>query len=105
MAAAALKQRPGQPQESGNEGGLYGVACVHTAMLVAALTHVSTLRRTSIASGLARVGNMDLSFPAGPANFNNAANPTGGQFWRPLTYRNSCNCWKVTSTAWRKQFT
>jgi hypothetical protein len=83
---------------------LYGVACASSTMLVAALQRIPALRRSSLAAGMAKVGNLELSFPAGPSTFNNAANPTGDQYWRPGAFRTSCNCWQVTSTTWRSSF-
>jgi hypothetical protein len=88
----------------GTAGTLYGVACVSSTMLVAALQRIPALQRSSLAAGLAKVGSIELSFPAGPSVFNNAANPTGGQYWRPAAFRTSCNCWQVTSTTWRNGF-
>jgi hypothetical protein len=89
----------------GTAGTLYGVACVSSTMLVAALAHAPALQRASLAAGLARVGNLSLSFPAGPSTFTDVRNPTGDQYWRPGAFHTSCNCWQVTSTAWRKGFT
>jgi hypothetical protein len=88
----------------GTGGTLYGVACVSSKMLVAALTNIPVLQRDALAAGLAKAGNLELSFPAGPSIFDNAANPTGDQFWRPAAFHSSCNCWQVTSVAWRKGF-
>jgi hypothetical protein len=88
----------------GTAGTLYGVACASSTMLVAALQRIPVLQRSSLASGLAKAGSLELSFPAGPSVFDNAANPTGDQYWRPAAFRTSCNCWQVTSVAWRTSF-
>jgi hypothetical protein len=88
----------------GTGGSLYGVACASSSMLVAALQHIPVLQRSALATGLARVGTIELSFPAGPSVFNNPSNPTGDQFWRPAAFHADCNCWRVTSVTWRNGF-
>lgn len=102
MKGAGLKDPVGD--SSGVAGGLYGVACVNTTMLQAALAKAPSLRRVDLARGLAGVGPLDLSFPAGPSVFDAPRNPTGGQSWRVLAFEVDCNCWRVSSPAWRKQF-
>jgi hypothetical protein len=89
---------------AGTGGGLYGASCVQTAMLVAAITHAPVLNRASLAAGLVRAGELDLSYPAGPGKVLDTALPTAGNYWRTEAFRASCNCWQVTSTTWRKQF-
>lgn len=88
----------------GTGGTLYGVACVSSNLLVAALKNIPILQRSSLAAGLAKVGSIELSFPAGPSTYNDPTNPTGGQMWRPAAFSSDCNCWRVTSVAWRKGF-
>lgn len=102
IKGAGLKDPVGP--DSGVAGGLYGVACTNTSMLAEALARVPSLTRAGLALGLAKVGPMDLSFPAGPSVFDNPRNPTGGQSWRVVAFEYDCNCWRVSSPAWRKQF-
>lgn len=99
MAAAGLPS----PLSSG--GAAYGSPCAGIKMFVAAASHVSQLTRTALAVGLAQVGYLDLSFPAGPGDFHDPRNPTGGGFWRPLRYDHSAGCWRVASATFRKGFT
>jgi hypothetical protein len=102
MKAAGVKD-PVDPL-GGTASALYGVACASTKLLVTALQRIPSLQRSALAAGLARAGSLDLSFPAGPSIFNSAANPTGGQFWRTAAFESDCNCWMVTSAAWRRGF-
>lgn len=89
---------------SGNAGPLNGGACAQMALFAAAVSNAPELTRRALASGLSRAGQLDLSFPAGPAAVTDARVPTGGNFWRTLAYKHSCNCWLVTSSPWRKGF-
>lgn len=89
---------------AGTAGTLYGVACASTSMLVEALRRVPRLERSALSTGLASVGDLDLSFPAGPSTFTDPANPTGGQSWRTAAFESDCNCWMVTRPAWRRGF-
>jgi hypothetical protein len=108
LACRKIMKSAGLPDmldsSQGTAGTLYGVACVSTKLLVNALQHIPVLQRSSLAAGLAAVGNIELSFPAGPSVFDNPANPTGDQYWRPAAFHTSCNCWQVTSVAWHKGF-
>jgi hypothetical protein len=83
---------------------LYALACVNMKMFAAAVEKSGALSRAGLAAGLAKVGELDLSFPAGPAIFRDASNPTGGQFWRPAYYDNGCTCGKLRDTTWRPEF-
>jgi hypothetical protein len=103
MTKAGLKDPVAE--DAGTAGPLYGVACVNTTLLEAAMARIPTLSRAALATGLARVGSIDVSFPAGPSTFNDVNDPTGGQFWRTLAFNFPCNCWKVSRVSWQKQFT
>jgi hypothetical protein len=82
----------------------FGHACGLMAMFAAAANRAPALERTKLAVGVSRIGPLDLPFQAGPANFANVADPTGGHFWRPARFNSSCNCWKVASAAWNKGY-
>lgn len=74
---------------------IYGSACAMLRMFVLAAQATTPLTRAGLPKGLATLGKVDLSFVAGPADFRDPANPTGGQFWRAFTYKgtsNSCTC-------------
>jgi hypothetical protein len=101
---AAIMQAAGLPSPLSSGGAAYGSPCAGIAMFVAASSHATTLTRTALVGGLARVGALDLSFPAGPANFHDVGNPTGGGFWRPLRFDRPANCWRVASAAFQKGF-
>ena len=98
MAAAGLPS----PLSAG--GAAYGSPCAGIKVFVAAASHAAMLTRTSLAPGLAQVGRLDLSFPAGPGDFHDAGNPTGGGYWRPLRFDRSATCWRVASATFQKGF-
>lgn len=100
----AIMKSVGLPSPVSQGGASYGSPCAGIAMFVAAVSHTPSLTRASLAAGLAQVGRLDLSFPAGPGDFHDARNPTGGGFWRPLRYDRPCGCWRVASAAFRKGF-
>ncbi|MCU1692862.1 MAG: hypothetical protein JWM64_1953, partial [Frankiales bacterium] len=79
----------------------FGIACVNVAMFKDMAERAPSLVRTQLATGLSRVGQKDLSLPSGPAIFNSAALPTGGQQWRPVVYATACQCWRVKDARFR----
>jgi hypothetical protein len=97
-----IMKAAGMPSPLSAGGASYGSPCAGVKMFVAAAANAAGLTRTSLAAGLARVGSLDLSFPAGPANFRDPRNPTGGGFWRPLRFDRSATCWRVESATFRK---
>lgn len=99
---AAVLKKAGLPAPYEVPEGLYfGVACVNVAMFKAAAERAPSLVRSQLSSGLSRVGNLELPFPAGPAIFNSVELPTGGQQWRPGRWFTSCQCWRVTDVRYR----
>jgi hypothetical protein len=90
------------PLQGANTGALLGSDCTNMALLVAAADKESVLSQTGLAAALAEVGSIDLSYPAGPADFSNPKLPSGGQYWRPVNFHTSCNCWQVTSATWTR---
>jgi hypothetical protein len=98
----AVMQKAGLPGPAEEPEGLYfGVACVNVAMFKAAAEKAPSLLRSQLSTGLSRVGQLELPFPAGPAIFNSAEFPTGGQQWRPGKWFTSCQCWRVTDVRYR----
>jgi hypothetical protein len=92
------------PDPLTTSGAAYGLPCAGVEMFVQAAARAPGLTRRSLATGLAGVGELDLSFPAGPVVFGDRANPSGGGFWRPLKFDHAANCWRVASPAFRKDF-
>jgi hypothetical protein len=86
---------------SAGVASLFGIACIDTALFKAMAEKAPSLKRTQLATGLARVGPIDLAYPGGPINITNAKIPTGGQLARPGVWVSSCNCWKLTDVRFR----
>lgn len=105
---AAIADAVGVPRPTNTprrgEGPSHALACINTKMFVAAAKATRPLVRAGLARGLATVGELDLSFPAGPSVFANQANPTGGQFWRPSAYFVDCTCVRLLDQTWRPEF-
>lgn len=83
---------------------IYGSACAMVKMFVEAAKVTSPLTRTGLVNGVAKLGKVDLSYPAGPADFHDPKNPTGAQSWRAGIYRNSCTCFQFVDGAYRPEF-
>jgi hypothetical protein len=83
----------GSPLEPGTTAApLRGIACAHIQLLKAIAAKASPLTRASLVPTLATLGSVDLSFVAGPNNFNDPQMPAGGQFWRVQKYSKDCTC-------------
>lgn len=95
---------PGPTDTGTLEGSLHALACIHMKMFVAAAQRTVPLTRAGLGAGMAAVGDLDLSFPAGPSRFDDPSNLTGGQFWRPTVYRDQCTCVQLLEETWRPQF-
>jgi hypothetical protein len=80
-----------------------GSTCSLIWMLEAAIQH-GGVSQTGLASGLQAAKSVNLSFPNGPNDFSQQGTTTGGEFWRPVTYRSACGCWQVVSAAWNPSF-
>jgi hypothetical protein len=79
---------------------LLGIACVDGALIRAMVENAPSLTRLGLAQGLAKAGELDLAFPAGPVNVQAGALPTGGQLARPGVWVSSCECWHLTDRRW-----
>jgi hypothetical protein len=94
-----------RPTDTGKlAGSLFALACISVKMLVAAGSATRPLTRAGLAGGLATTGNLDLSFPAGPANFTNPDFPMGAQYWRTSQYHSDCHCVKLLDPTFRPEF-
>jgi hypothetical protein len=80
---------------------LLGIACVDGALMKAITDRTPALTRTSLATGLAQAGQLDLAYPAGPIHVTDASLPTGGQLARPARWVAACECWHLIDTRWR----
>jgi hypothetical protein len=80
---------------------LLGIACVDGTLLKAMAEHAPALTRKGLATGMSRIGNLDLPYPAGPINVTDPTVPTGGQLARPGVWVAACNCWHLTDLRWR----
>lgn len=90
----------GLPDVREQKVGFGGIACNQIAMLVAAVSHTSTISQAGLAAGLAKAGGADRSFPDGPADFRASKGAVAGQFWRTLQWHKDCGCWRVLDKTW-----
>jgi len=95
---------PTQSARQGLAGTLAGNACAIMTVLVAAMRADVPLVRTGLAQALAGAGQLDLSYPAGPFNVTNPADPSGGQYYRTARWSSGCTCWHVIDQTWHKGF-
>ena len=93
-----------QPDLYKQKIGMGGVACNQVWLLKSAIDHAPQLTRTSLADGLRRGGQIDFSFPHGPADFPTPRSTYHGNYWRPLTAVASCSCWRVADPNFRPTF-
>ena len=97
-------------QKYGNLGTTYklsataGNACSLVWMFDAAVENATTIERTGLAPGLQRAKAVEFSFPQGPNDLSGVRNTTGGQFWRPVQFYKSCDCWRVLEAKYRPSF-
>jgi hypothetical protein len=102
---ARLLTKAGLSTPQGSDNGQYfGIACVNALLFEAAAAHAPELVRTQLAAGLAAAGTVDVSYPAAPISVTNPRVPTAGQTWRTGQWSSGCQCWHVTSTAFRGDF-
>ena len=94
----------GQPDMYRQKLGMGGIACNYWWFLAHAVAHAPELKRTALAEGLARGGAIEFSYPHGPASFPTPQTTYGGNFWRPLTARADCSCWRVVDPTFRPTF-
>lgn len=80
-----------------------GSTCSLVWMLVAAMQH-GGVNQTALVAGLQAAKSVQMSFPNGPNDFSAPGTTTGGEFWRPITYHGSCQCWTVINPAWSPSF-
>jgi hypothetical protein len=80
-----------------------GSTCSLIWMLVAAMDHGGPTP-AGLVAGLQAAKSVQMSFPNGPNDFSAPGTTTGGQFWRPISYRGSCGCWFVTNPTWSPSF-
>jgi len=80
-----------------------GSSCSLIWMLVAAMDHGGPTP-AGLVAGLQAAKSVQMSFPNGPNDFSAPGTTTGGQFWRPISYRGSCGCWFVTNPTWSPSF-
>jgi hypothetical protein len=83
---------------------LYGAACAAVQLLVDSANATVPLVRNGLARGMAALGALQLSYPAGPSVFNDAANPTGDQYYRAGVYNSSCQCFRFVDGTFQPQF-
>ncbi len=100
----AMLAAGGMPPAQKQSVAFGGSACGLVRMLQVAMEHAPTLTRANLAAGLAAAGRVDFAFPTGPADFTVGRHTTGGQFWRPVTYKGACACWKVMDATWQPRF-
>lgn len=81
-----------------------GVACDQLWMLVAAIGHAPSLKRTAVAAGLQAARTIDYSYPWGPNDFSAPRSTTGDEFWRTEQFLTSCNCWRVVDPTFHPSF-
>jgi hypothetical protein len=80
-----------------------GSTCSLVWMLVAAIQRAGA-NQAGLAAALQAAKSVQMSFPNGPNDFSAPGTTTGGEFWRPITYQSSCQCWTVTNPAWSPSF-
>lgn len=94
----------GQPEIYREQLGMGGVACNQVWFFKSAVDHAPELKRTALAAGLSRGGQIDFAFPYGPATFPTPRTTNAGNYWRPLTAVAACSCWRVADPNFRPTF-
>jgi hypothetical protein len=83
---------------------IYGSACAALQLFVDTANATVPLVRSGLARGMATLGALQLSYPAGPSVFNDVADPTGGQYYRAGVYSSGCQCFKFVDGSFQPQF-
>jgi hypothetical protein len=99
-----IMTRAGLPSLYTSPDAFAGSVCSEVWMLVTAMEHDPSISPTGLAAGLQAAGSFPVAYPVGPNQTSAAGDTTGGQFWRPLTYSGSCQCWEVASQTWHDSF-
>ena len=80
-----------------------GSTCSLIWLLVAAIQH-GGVNPLNLAAGLQAAKSVQISYPNGPNDFTAPGTTTGGEFWRPVTYHASCQCWTVMNPNFSPSF-
>lgn len=80
-----------------------GSTCSLIWLLVAGIQH-GGVNPANLAAGLQAAKSVQISYPNGPNNFAAPGTTTGGEYWRPVTYHSSCQCWTVINPNFSPSF-
>lgn len=93
----------GSPIQTGVTA-IYGSACADMQLFVDTANATVPLVRSGLARSMATLGALQLSYPAGPSDFDDAADPTGAQYYRAGVYSSACECFKFVDGTFQPQF-
>lgn len=96
----------GTPFSQQSEGSrtVEGEVCDELWMFAVAVDHAPSLARNALAAGLHAAQSVDFSFPWGPSNFAGTGTTYGDEYWRPLQFMPSCNCWRIIDPSFHPSF-
>ena len=80
-----------------------GSTCSLVWLLVAAIQH-GGVNPLNLVAGLHAAKSVQVSYPNGPNDFTAPGTTTGGEYWRPVTYHSSCQCWTVINPNFSPSF-
>ena len=100
----AIMAAKNQPDMYTQKLGMGGVACNQLWLFASAVNHAPELKRTALAEGLFRGGQIDFSFPHGPATFPSVKSTYHGNFWWTQKAYADCTCWRILDTTFRPTF-
>jgi hypothetical protein len=103
VKCSAIFQSDGLPPVYQQPLGAGGSACDDVWLLAGALDHAPVLQRNALAAGLATAKSVEFSYPYGPNEFGPGVT-TGQEFWRPLQFFTSCDCWRVLDPTFHQSF-
>jgi ABC-type branched-subunit amino acid transport system substrate-binding protein len=75
--------------------GVPGGVCGLLFWFADAANHAPSVHRNALSDGLRVTGAIDFPFPLGVGDFRGPRETNGGEYWRPIQFVSSCNCFHV----------
>jgi hypothetical protein len=99
-----ILNKAGLPPTEKSADGFGGAACNDIWMFTAAASHAAQLSGVDLAAGLQAAGSVPFAYPSGPNTTSAPGTTTLGQYWRPVQFVGSCNCWRVLNPSFSPPF-
>lgn len=103
VACNKIMAAHGLPSVYQSPDNFAGSTCSLIWLLAAAIQH-GGVNPADLVAGLQAAKSVQISYPNGPNDFTAPGTTTGGEYWRPVTYHASCQCWTVMNPNFSPSF-